>query len=181
MAYRCFRAALSDAERLGLVPANPARRAGPALRSQRKRGGFTLAEAQAIMAAAEGEALAPLFGVLLHTGLRLGEALGLRWADVDLEARRITERHNRVLVGSRMVEESPKREKSARTTALLAGAVEALQRQRTLQATARLAAGGGRGRTRIASSPRAWAHHGPRKHLRAGRAPTTLVNVLETN
>ena len=141
MAYRCLRAALSDAERLGLVPANPARRARPAQRSQRKRDGFTLAEAQAIMAASEGEALAPLFGVLLHTGMRLGEALGLRWADVDLEARRATIRRNRVLVGSHMVEGSPKRERSARTTALLGGAVEALQQQRTLQAKARLAGG----------------------------------------
>ena len=141
MACRCLQSALSDAERLGLVQANPASRARPAMRTPRKRAGFTLAEAQAIMAAAEGEALAPLFGVLLHTGLRLGEALGLRWADVDLEARRITVRHNRSRVGSRMVEGSPKREKSVRTTALLGGAVEALQRQRTLQAKARLAGG----------------------------------------
>ena len=100
-----------------------------------------MAEAQAILAAAEGEALAPLFGFVLYTGLRLGEALGLRWADVDLEAGRVTVRDNRVPVGGRMGEGAPKREKSARTMAMLAGAVDALKRQRALQAQARLAAG----------------------------------------
>jgi integrase len=78
---------------------------------------------------------------VLYSGLRLGETLALRWADVDLEARRVIVRRNRVLVGGRMVEGSPKRERSARTIALLGGAVEALRRQRALQAAARLAAG----------------------------------------
>ncbi len=141
LAYRCLRSALSDAERLGLVPANPAKRTRPALRTPRKRDGFALAEAQAILAAAEGEGLAPLFAFVLHTGLRLGEALGLRWSDVDLEAGVVTARHNRVLVGSPMVEGSPQRERSARTMALLSGAGEALRRQKALQAEVRSAAG----------------------------------------
>jgi integrase len=141
LAYRCLRSALSDAERLGLVPMNPAKRARPALRTPRKREGLTLAEAHAVLAAAEGEALAPLFAFVLYSGLRLGEALALRWADVDLEARRVIVRRNRVIVGGRMVEGSPKRERSARTIALLGGAVEALRRQRALQAATRLAAG----------------------------------------
>lgn len=33
--------------------------------------------------------LAPLVTFLLHTGARLGEALGLQWAQVDLQARRV--------------------------------------------------------------------------------------------
>ena len=141
LAYRCLRSALSDAERLGLIPENPAKRARPALRTPRKREGFTLEEARAILAAAEGEGLAPLFAFILYTGLRLGETLGLRWSDVDLEAGRVTVRHNRVLVGSRMVEGTPKRQRSVRTLALLGGAVEALRRQRVMQAAARQAAG----------------------------------------
>jgi integrase len=140
-AYRCLRSALSDAERLGLIPENPAKRARPALRTPRKREGFTLEEARAILAAAEGEGEAPLFAFIRYTGLRLGEALGLRWSDVDLEAGRVTVRHNRVLVGSRMVGGTPKRARSVRTLALLGGAIEALHRQKARQAEARLAAG----------------------------------------
>jgi integrase len=125
----------------GKAGADPAKRARPALRTPRKREGFTLEEARAILAAAEGEGQAPLFAFILYTGLRLGEALGLRWSDVDLEAGRVTVRHNRVLVGSRMVEGTPKRARSVRTLALLGGAVEALRRQKAQQAEARLAAG----------------------------------------
>ena len=42
--------------------------------------------ARAILAAVEGDRLAPLVAVTLGVGLRLGEALGLRWSDVDLDA-----------------------------------------------------------------------------------------------
>jgi integrase len=36
----------------------------------------------------------PLFATLVYTGLRRGEALGLRWADVDLDRRMITVRRS---------------------------------------------------------------------------------------
>ena len=140
LAFRCLRSALSDAERLGLITENPAKRARPALRASRKREGFTLGEARAILAASESEGLAPLFEFVLYTGLRLGEALGLRWSDVDWEAGRIAVRHNRVPVGGHMIEGSPKVEKSVRTMALLAAAMDVLRRQRALQDGARIAA-----------------------------------------
>jgi integrase len=38
--------------------------------------------------------LHPLFAALAYTGLRRGEALGLRWADVDLDRRMLTVRHS---------------------------------------------------------------------------------------
>lgn len=141
LAYRTLRSALSDAARLGLVPANPAARARPAMRAPRKRPGFSLQEAQAILVAASREDLAPLFRFLLYTGLRLGEALGLRWDAVDLARNRVTVRSNRVGVGSKMVDGSPKVERSVRTMALLRGAVEALRDQQAKQAQTRLAAG----------------------------------------
>ena len=45
LAYRTLRSALSDAERLGLISVNVARRARPARRTSRKRAGFSLQEA----------------------------------------------------------------------------------------------------------------------------------------
>lgn len=38
--------------------------------------------------------LHPLFALLAYTGLRRGEALGLRWSDVDLGRRMITVRRS---------------------------------------------------------------------------------------
>lgn len=60
-AFRCLRSALSDAERLGMLARNPAKVARPAQRTPLKRPGFTLTEAQCILAAAEGERLEPYF------------------------------------------------------------------------------------------------------------------------
>ena len=78
---------------------------------------------------------------MLHSGVRVGEALGLRWPDVDLDARTVAIRTNRVGVGARMVEGTPKTRTSARTFVLLAGAVAALRQQQATQARGRRAAG----------------------------------------
>lgn len=141
LAYRTLRSALSDAARLGLVPFNAAARARPALRTPKKRAGFTLQEAQALIAAADGEGMAPLFAFMLYTGLRLGEALGLRWDAVDLKTRRVAVRTSRVEVGSKMVEGTPEAARSTRTVALLTGVVDALRAQEARQEHLRAAAG----------------------------------------
>lgn len=74
----------------------------------------------------------PLWTFLAYTGARLGEALALRWADVDLEQRTAwihrtvrKDRHGRITVG-----EGAKTRASNRTISLPAMAIMALQRQR---------------------------------------------------
>ena len=53
---------------------------------------WTRDEAQRFLATATTHRLGALFTVALALGLRKGEALGLHWQDVDLEAKRITVR-----------------------------------------------------------------------------------------
>ena len=72
--------------------------------------------------------------------MRIGEALGLRWSDVDLEDGILSIRQNIDAVGSAMVAGRPKKtsrsgrtDRSARTFALLPQAVEDLKRQRAHQ------------------------------------------------
>jgi integrase len=140
-ALRVLRSALSDAERMGLIARNPARLARAARRGRRAREGFTLEEARAILRAAEGERLEPLFRFLLYSGMRAGEALALRWSDVDLEGGMVAVRRALVYVRGRMVEGPPKTKASGRTFALPSPALEALREQRARQAQERLAAG----------------------------------------
>lgn len=136
-AFRVLRSALSDAERMGMIARNPGKAARPAQRTPNKRPGFTLQEAFALLDAAEGERLAPLFSFVLHSGLRVTEGLGLRWSDVDLERGLLSVRQDMVYVGGRMVAGQPKTRHSARTFALLPQAIEDLQGQQGQQATER--------------------------------------------
>lgn len=141
-AYRVLRAAMADAERLGMVPRNVAAAARPAMRGARKREGFTLQEAQAVLAAAEGERIADLIAFVLHTGLRCAEVLGLRWADLNMDDGLLSVRRDMVEVRGTMVAGKTKTAGSARTFAMLPQAVEDLRRQRAQQSRERLEAGG---------------------------------------
>lgn len=49
---------------------------------------------------------------LALSGLRRGEIAGLRWADIDLEAKTLVVANNRVAAGSKTVEGDPKSETS---------------------------------------------------------------------
>ena len=57
---------------------------------ERKVRSFTRAEALRFLKTAEQHRLYALWAVALSMGLRRGEALGLEWADVDLDQGRMT-------------------------------------------------------------------------------------------
>lgn len=78
-------------EREGLVPANVVRLADPVRsragrRTRKPRRMLTAEEAGRLMTIAERDGWRALVLVMLGLGLRRGEALGLRWTDLDLQA-----------------------------------------------------------------------------------------------
>lgn len=77
----------------------------------------------------------------LAVGLRLGEALGLGWDDVDLTAKTLRIRRALQRVEKKLVFVEPKSERSRRTVSLPDFAITALKRQRTAQKEERLKAG----------------------------------------
>ena len=64
-------------------------------------------EVQRLLAAIAGDRLAHAWELAL-SGLRRGEVAGLRWTDVDLNAKTLTIVNNRVSAGGRTVENDPK-------------------------------------------------------------------------
>jgi len=74
----------------------------------------------------------------LGTGLRLGEVMGLRWQDIDVEGR--STKVNQVLQIT-MEFDVPMTHRSSRTVSLPAFVVEALKRQRKRQNERRLIIG----------------------------------------
>jgi integrase len=74
--------------------------------------------------------LAPLFTILATTGLRRGEALGLRWLDVHLDEGRVAVRQTLLAVNNHVEVGEPKTHRSRRTVDLDAGTVAVLKAHR---------------------------------------------------
>jgi integrase len=82
-AHQVLHAALAAAARAGRITENPMDRVERPVAPRTEAEAFAPAEIAAIRRAAAGHRLGPLFLLCLDLGLRLGEALALRWEDVD--------------------------------------------------------------------------------------------------
>lgn len=109
---------------------------------------LTPTQARDFLKATHGERLEALYSVALALGLRQGEALGLRWSDVDFEARTITIRQTLERIGGKRFGEpgrlqfvEPKTNRSRRTIAMPDAIAKALKAHRVRQMEERLAAG----------------------------------------
>jgi integrase len=143
-AHGLLRNALSRAVREGTIPANPAAAKLVDLPKARRRELTVLSrtEAAAFVKAAKGERWGPLFVLLLGSGMRPGEALGLTWPDFDGSRVRIRRALVRARDGSgtwRLRE--PKTPNSRRTVPLPKFAITALHEHRRRQAEEKLRAG----------------------------------------
>jgi integrase len=113
--------ALKDAVRWNKIARNPADAADPpraATCSEAEINVWSIAELQRFLTSERESHLYPLWLTLITTGMRRGEALGLRWQDTDLEARRIAIRQTRVLHGYQPLLSTPKTRRGRRLVAL---------------------------------------------------------------
>ena len=137
-----LRRALNQALRWELVARNVATLADPPPGRSPEMRPLTTADARQFLAAARGHRHEHLFAVLLGTGLRIGEALALRWSDVDLDDGVITVRHALERIHGRPWRLAvPKSESGKRLVPLIGPTAEALRAQRTLALEMRLAVG----------------------------------------
>ena len=120
-----LRAALELACQEGLLARNPAEYVRPPRQAKRQGTTWSEAELRRFAAVAAGDRLAAAWRLSL-LGMRRGEVCGLRWADVDLDARTVTIGRARVLVYGKVTEKTPKSERGYRTLPLDAAATAAL-------------------------------------------------------
>lgn len=90
-------------------------------------------EQQRFLALAAKEHHHPIWHVLISTGLRRGELLGLRWSDLDLDQRHLRVEQQVVMVGTRVEITSVKTEKSRRRLELPPSLVALLNEHRERQ------------------------------------------------
>lgn len=138
-----LRKILDAAVRDGLVARNAAATVKRPAAPHKEAVWLSDSEVAAVLKAAEGSQFHPVFVLIASTGLRRGEALALRWADVDLDGAPASMRVNGTLAraGGVLTFSSPKSKGSRRTVPLTAALVELLRAQRKRQAAQRLKAG----------------------------------------
>ena len=140
-AHAVLRRALGQAERWGMVTRNvatlvePPRAVRPEVRSLKPD------EVHTLLDAARGDRFEAILTVAIAVGLRRGEALGLRWSDIDLEAAVLRVRRALVYVDGDLRFVDPKTKRSRRTIPLPSVSIQALREHRRRQAAERLAAG----------------------------------------
>jgi integrase len=136
--HAVLHAALEEAVRGDLIPRNPATHANKPKVQEGEIEPLDTRQALAFMDTARGDRFEALYVLCLMAGLRQGEALGLKWSDVDLEAG--TLRVNRQLQrvrrdgekSGRLVFSEPKNA-SRRAVGLPQRAVESLRNHRKRQ------------------------------------------------
>jgi integrase len=127
--HHALHKALSQAVRWSLIPRNPASAVKAPAASAKEMHPLSAYEARQLLDAARGDRLEALYVLAVHTGMRRGELLGLKWGDVDLENATVRVRRTltRIANGRRLALGPPKNKKSQRTVRLTERAVEALR------------------------------------------------------
>ena len=137
-----LRAALNQAVRWGMTARNAAGLSTAPRVIRRPVQVLSPEEAQRFLEAAKGDRHEALFTVALSLGLRQGEALGLRWQDVDLRARTLSVVHALQRVDGKLRLVEPKTDRSRRTIRMPEVVADSLVDHKRRQAERRLLAGG---------------------------------------
>ena len=139
--HAVVRASLKHAERSGEIGYSPANRVAAPTSTRPDIKPFTIDEAGRLLSVAATDRLAALWTLALHTGLRQGELLGLRWVDVDLERGTLVVLQTTQVIAGKIVFGAPKSKGSRRTVPIAESALAALKAWRARQLEERLKAG----------------------------------------
>ncbi|MDQ3834929.1 MAG: site-specific integrase, partial [Actinomycetota bacterium] len=118
-----YKEALEQGVNYGLIPRNATEAVKPPKVHREEIHPLTAEQVKALLDAARGERLEALYVLAIHTGLRQGELLGLKWEDVNLEARTLQVRRTLTTARSGPMLSTPKTKGSRRSVRLTQSAV----------------------------------------------------------
>jgi integrase len=144
-----LRHALNQALRWELVARNAAALVGPPRVPRHEIKPLAPEQALTFVDAAKGGRLEALYTVALALGMRRGEILGLRWQDVDLDARKVQVRQAIQRIAGKLTDDGegglraaePKTERSRRAIAMPETIARSLKAHRVRQLEERMLAG----------------------------------------
>jgi integrase len=183
LAHATLRSALSEARRLQLVTINAAALVKVPKPATRPIHPLDIGQAAIFLKAAEQHRLSALFTVALACGLRLGEATGLWWEDVNLETGEIQIRQQLQAIKLQGIKKQQlvlvplKTEKSRRTLVVPDVCLRALRAHRTRQREERLKAGADWIETGLVFTT--YARRGNNRKVGRGLHPRNVGRVLD--
>lgn len=118
--------AFTEAENLNLISVNPVRKVKNPQGSQRVISPLKLEEVKRLLITYEGTYLCARLHIAMVCGLRQGEALGLRWQDIDFETGTLQVQTQMQLVNNEPVFTRLKTDRSYRTLVLTKESLQAL-------------------------------------------------------
>jgi integrase len=119
--------ALKQAVQDGLIPRNTTEAVKPPQVRREEIRPLSAEQVKVLLETACGDRLEALFVLAIHTGLRQGELLGLKWEDVDLEDGTLRVRRTLATAKGGPVLMAPKTKSSRRSVKLTQGAMDALR------------------------------------------------------
>ena len=128
-----LRSALNTAVKRRLIPYNPADHIELAPENPKRPKPWTATECQQFLAGMADDRLIALYHLMIVTGMRRGETVGLRWEDVDLDGEYLQVVQQITDVNGRSVLGKPKTRKGDRLVQLDGDTVAVLRRHRDRQ------------------------------------------------
>jgi integrase len=122
-----LRRALAQAVKWHLVSQNVADAVKPPRPAPKEIRALSAEETRRMLETAVEDRLEALYVLAVHTGMRQGELLALRWQDVDMENAVVSVRRSLTRSGGKVVFGEPKTKKSRRSIRLTPQAAEALR------------------------------------------------------
>jgi integrase len=143
-AHRVLHKALEDACRRELLARNPASIVSPPKVAAEEMATLSAEQVRAVLAAMKDSSIYSQVVVLLATGIRRGELMGMQWGDLDLDAgkMRVERSIEKTKAGLRV--KAPKTKHGRRLITLPSSGVAVLREHRRKQLELRLALGVGR-------------------------------------
>lgn len=132
-----FACAVTD----GLLASNPMQQVKRPSNAYRESRELSSEQVTAVLTETEGHTWRPVALVLATTGLRRGEALGITWDDVDLEAGLLHIRQQVTRTSKGLTVSPPKSRSGIRTVPISAPVIQELRAHKRGQAEARLRVG----------------------------------------
>ena len=139
--YTVLRQAFDGAVRDGLVSRNPVADVKRPRATPKEAKFLDVSQVGVLLQAVDDSRYATVLKLIAATGLRAGEACGLRWEDVDLDDGTLRVRKTAVILHNRVELLEPKTAKSRRTVPLSGATVAMLRKHKATLAAEKLAAG----------------------------------------